>query len=447
LQFLVTISTVTSYEVLAFVVSKDPKMTVLPHFFSEAECDHLINLVEGSWMPSLVGQSTKEALKEQELASVSQKSEQPENTVSHSRTSWSCLLRPAQTSIVERLEHRLAHIAGLPGGVGQMESMNMVRYAPGELFNEHHDGKFRPVTVFVYLNDLPEDDDRGDTFFPVLGLSFKPRKGTAVMWKNATEDGSKADSRMMHAGRAPTKGIKYGVNCFTNETVMRKLVPHIQEVSVENATIQRVSELADGSPTVGEDGSPILCLYKVICDPKIIAIPGFLSQSEVDELLREVKDLSMEPSGPFALGTQVIHRFPFESSPVIEAIEHRCSTVVGQSVDQLSKLQVVRPGMVDGLCNRGCGKYSIYVCLSQADEAFFPRLGVRFLLGPGDALSIPNANFDTGEKREEMRSVRYHRQVDGSAPALGLDCFFHDNPVRAQQKIRKFVLDSEVNAC
>merc|ERR1712232_1361059 len=95
------------------------------------------------------------------------------------RTSQSCILLYAQTSIVERLEHRLASLANLP--VEQLERLVVVRYSPGETFAEHHDGKFRPKTVFVYLNDLPEGD-QGDTYFPHLGFSFVPRAGCAVMW-------------------------------------------------------------------------------------------------------------------------------------------------------------------------------------------------------------------------------------------------------------------------
>merc|ERR1712135_89899 len=79
--------------------------------------------------------------------------------------------------------HRLARVAGLP--VEQLERLNMVRYSPGEYFNEHYDGKFRPRTVFIYLNDLP-DADEGETLFPHLGLRFRPRCGAAVMWSNAT---------------------------------------------------------------------------------------------------------------------------------------------------------------------------------------------------------------------------------------------------------------------
>ncbi|CAK0805176.1 unnamed protein product, partial [Prorocentrum cordatum] len=108
----------------AFVVSTDPKMTVVPHCFSNEECDHILDLVEGNWMPSTVGVTdvNRQALPESERAL--------QNLPSQNRTSWSCQLRYAQTEVVERLEHRLASVAGLP--VSQLERLNLVRYAPGD---------------------------------------------------------------------------------------------------------------------------------------------------------------------------------------------------------------------------------------------------------------------------------------------------------------------------
>lgn len=433
----------------AFVVSSDPKMTVIPHFFSEVECDHLIQLVEGCWMPSLVGGANYVKGKSNDFAK-----DAVENTVSQTRTSWSCMLRYAQTDVVQRLEHRIASIAGLPHGVAQMERMNMVRYAPGEFFNEHHDGKFRPKTIFVYLNDMedgehpsrPEDHD-GDTFFPVLGYSFKPRRGTAVMWENATADGQKEDSRMVHAGRAPLRGVKYGVNCFTNEKPMRELVGFQRHVTPEEAVVTRVADLAEpgssGYPS-GPNEKPSLKIYEVVTDPKLIAIPGFLQPEEVEHFLEMANGITIQPTGPFRAGTQTLRHLPFEATPTVLSVEGRMVAVSGEPLDNLAQLRIVRPSTEEGLCNRGCGKHSIYVCLRGHEEVFFPRLGLRFILAPGDALSWPNVNFETGSAREEMRTYRVHRYENGAESAIGLDAYFHDNPLRAQQKVRAFVSDDDV---
>lgn len=115
----------------AFVILGDPKITVIPNFFSEAECVHLQELVEASWMPSLVGDNNKCTMKDYDRGSL-------ENILAPTRTSWSCMMRYAQDSVVERLEHRLLSIGCLP--MENLERMNAVRYAPGEYFNKHHDG-------------------------------------------------------------------------------------------------------------------------------------------------------------------------------------------------------------------------------------------------------------------------------------------------------------------
>lgn len=429
---------------MAYVVSTDPKMTVLPHFFSEEECDHLINLVEESWMPSQVGGAKQAANTGPAGKDLTQ--EDLDNTVAQSRTSWSCMLRYAQTDVIERLEHRLAAVAKLPEGVAQVDRMNMVRYAPGEYFNEHHDGKFRPITIFVYLNDLPEDEEAGnilphpsgDTFFPVLGYSFKPRRGTAVMWENTVDNCVTEDSRMVHAGRAPAKGVKYGVNCFTNEKSMREIIYGTREVAYDMAAVSKIADLAEAS----DDG--ILRSYEVVSEPRILAIPGFLKPEEVEHFLEQANGCSIQPSGPFKAGHQTVRILDFAASPIVEAVECRMVAVANEPLDHLAKLRIVRPGTEQGLCNRGCGKHMVYICLSQQDEVFFPRIGIRFQLSRGDALCWTNVNFDTGFAREDMRTYRMHRSEGGAEPAMGIDGYFHDNPLRAQQKLRKFMSDNEV---
>jgi len=70
------------------------------------------------------------------------------------------------------------------------------------------------ITIFIYLNDLPEGDE-GETHFIRLGLKVVPRAGTAVMWDNTLPNG-KADERTFHQGLPPKTGVKYGLNCFFN---------------------------------------------------------------------------------------------------------------------------------------------------------------------------------------------------------------------------------------
>jgi len=415
-------------------VSQDPKMTVIPHFLSEFECAHLISLVEGCWMPSLVAgaQSAKDL----------------ENKMSTTRTSWSCMTRYSQTEVLERIEHRLASTSGIP--LSQLERMNMVRYAPGEEFGEHHDGAFRERTVFIYLNDLGDDDDAGDTFFPVLGLSFKPRCGTAVMWGNAQPDG-KEDSRMLHAGRPPNAGVKYGVNCFINKQDLRT-IRDCAEVPLDSASIVNFCDLtlqpgdvdgAAGKAKTNESAEePQLVLFSFSQDPEIKAAPGFLTAAEVEHFLEQARNCDLSKvrlQGAFPETTQTLKVLEAEGTPTILSVEQRLEAISSSPLDYLARLRIVRPGTQHGLCNRGCGHTSLYICLSQQDELFFPRMGLRFKMRSGDLLLWKNLDFSTGAAAEDFRTIRVHRgQSDTDAPVFGLDAFFHDNPIRVQQKGRDF---------
>mmetsp|Transcript_68885 Transcript_68885/g.183497 ORF Transcript_68885/g.183497 Transcript_68885/m.183497 type:complete len:118 (+) Transcript_68885:532-885(+) len=46
--------------------------------------------------------------------------------------------------------------------------------------------------------------------------AIRPRKGMAVMWNNRKPSGEE-DELMRHEAQAPTKSIKFGLNCFVNE--------------------------------------------------------------------------------------------------------------------------------------------------------------------------------------------------------------------------------------
>lgn len=494
----------------AFVVVKDPHMLVIPNFFSDAECEHLIELVDGYWIPSLVGKATYSSDEDYAKGNLS-------NVLSETRTSWSCMLRHNQTSVVERIEYRLASLAKMP--VGQLERLNMVRYAPGELFNEHHDGKFRPKTIFVYLNDLPEGDDAGDTFFPFMGLSFRPRRGAAVMWSNVLPGEDEEDARMLHAGRAPSLGIKYGVNCFFNMNTMRLTAAVGADVDAGEAHVVRVGDLVGPSVAAASEGiadqsgssaespggeakagagaggptDPLanasgggdltgqasnsddptaqgrsenakasgrpassLKAYKLVKDPAIVAVPGVLNDEEAAHLLELaategppccVANSGLPGAALLRNGTEVLRTLDAEETSTVEAIECRLSACAGLSLGSLARLRVVRPGTQTGLCNRGCGPKSGYVCLCDSEEVLFVHLGLRLVLRRGDALFWPNVDWSTGKAVEDLRTLRKHLGLGATGEAegtVGLDVFFHDGPVRDQQKLRTFVTEIDL---
>ena len=121
-------------------------------------------------------------------------------------------------TLVGFVRARIAALAGVP--IEALEPTQVLRYEVGQQFGVHVDfldvskpGQARDVeehgqrgmTVLVYLN---EDYEGGETAFPDLGLSFKGRKGDALMFWNLTESGE-PDWRTRHIGTAPTRGVKW----------------------------------------------------------------------------------------------------------------------------------------------------------------------------------------------------------------------------------------------
>ena len=113
---------------------------------------------------------------------------------------------------------RIGALVDVP--VGALETTQILHYKVGEEFGAHYDfldlrfpglakdaaehGQ-RAMTVLVYLN---EDYAGGDTAFPVIGRSFKGKKGDSLVFWNLNEDNT-PDFNTQHVGTAPTSGEKW----------------------------------------------------------------------------------------------------------------------------------------------------------------------------------------------------------------------------------------------
>ncbi|CDJ53963.1 2OG-Fe(II) oxygenase family protein, putative [Eimeria brunetti] len=195
-------------EVQVLRVFRNPDVMIAPNLITKEHCLHLLKLADGKWTRSKTS-----------IGKTSAPQAAYKTTESQTRTSYSVMLEEAQTPGVESVELLACALAQLP--LQHLESLVLVRYAEGEYFAEHHDGGFRPKTVLLYLNDV---EDGGYTHFTRLGLKIGPSQGSGALWSNVTPRGE-MDFRTVHAGVAPTKGTKYVVNCFFNETVVRHAKP------------------------------------------------------------------------------------------------------------------------------------------------------------------------------------------------------------------------------
>lgn len=111
----------------------------------------------------------------------------------------------------------------------QIEGLMVVKYNKSEQYYDHHDyfepddvDKMGPegqriATFFVYLSSLDEDEG-GETEFPMLDIKTKPSKGTAVFWWNQDSNGDLINETL-HRGNPvlSSNKIKYGLNIWIRE--------------------------------------------------------------------------------------------------------------------------------------------------------------------------------------------------------------------------------------
>lgn len=172
-------------------LSERPDISTFPGLFSPAECDFLIAEAAPLLQPSVVidprtGQQLRNPVR-----------------TSDSMSFGVYLEGPA----VHALNRRIA--AATDTDAAQGESLQVLRYRPGQEYKPHLDAvageaNQRILTLLVYLNDGYAG---GETAFLRTGLSFKGKKGDALLFRNALADG-RADDLTQHAGLPVSAGEK-----------------------------------------------------------------------------------------------------------------------------------------------------------------------------------------------------------------------------------------------
>jgi prolyl 4-hydroxylase len=172
-------------------LSEQPYVSVFPALFSPAECDFLAAEARPWLEPSVVIDP--------------QTGRQSRNPIRTSDGMSFALFREGPA--VHALNRRIAAATGTD--VAQGESLQVLRYRPGQEYRPHFDAvageaNQRILTMLVYLN---EGYAGGETLFVRTGLSFKGRKGDALLFRNALADG-RADELTQHAGLPVAAGEK-----------------------------------------------------------------------------------------------------------------------------------------------------------------------------------------------------------------------------------------------
>ncbi len=183
-------------------VAVSPLVYVCPHFLSDAECDHLIEIGRPS-------------LKRTEVIDP----HSPDNRTDTARTSLGVFL-PFITNdpVVLAIKARIAEVTEIRAD--RAERIQILYYGVGGEYRPHYDyfdpattgglvhynrGGQRMATFIVYLN-TPEKG--GETIFPRAELKIVPEKGKALLFYNITEEGN-PDPMSLHAGAPVIKGEKW----------------------------------------------------------------------------------------------------------------------------------------------------------------------------------------------------------------------------------------------
>lgn len=216
------------------VHSRDPWVVSFETFLSHEESERIIQVGGRGWQRSQAGDGVQ--------------------AVRTSSTAWcdpgSCQRDPVLT----RIRRRISNLTLVPER--NAEHMQVLKYDTGQFYRTHHDQNSpltsawgpRMYTVrrrsylapeqgahllshllshgpdspllprpccplaqfFMYLND---GEAGGETHFPRLNISVKPKRGRAVLWPSVLDrDPTERDDRTEHEAVTVYKGVKYAAN-------------------------------------------------------------------------------------------------------------------------------------------------------------------------------------------------------------------------------------------
>jgi prolyl 4-hydroxylase len=152
-------------------------------------------------------------------------------TVSETRSNTTATFGIAEVTALHFLvQARMAVSCGVP--LTHFEAPAVLHYDVGEQITPHFDfidprtpdyeqqvraqGQ-RVFTFLIYLND---DYEGGETAFPELGIEHRGVRREGLLFAN-TDAGGHPDLRMLHAGKAPTRGEKWVLSQFIRRNPAR----------------------------------------------------------------------------------------------------------------------------------------------------------------------------------------------------------------------------------
>lgn len=175
----------------------------LPGLLSPAQCDALVAAASARTLePSEVGMGLLDA------------------SVRKSSQTW---FSPGEHPVADALRTKASGIIASTGKFESyaFEAIQVARYGPGGKYDLHYDGDDcqpatcptdqRLATLLVYLSEPPAG---GETTFPLLGKTVRPKKGSAVFFRVADPRTRELYEKTLHAGRPVGSGTKWIANVW-----------------------------------------------------------------------------------------------------------------------------------------------------------------------------------------------------------------------------------------
>jgi prolyl 4-hydroxylase len=178
-----------------------PRVVLFGGLLSDAECDELVAMSARKLQRSTVVNAAT-----------------GEYDVHPDRTSEGTHYTRGENALIRKIETRISELVSCP--VDHGEPIQILHYTPGAEYKPHFDffdptfegndkvlamGGQRIATLIMYLNDV---EAGGSTVFPDVGLDVLPKKGNALYFAYATEDGQ-LDRRTLHGGSPVGRGEKW----------------------------------------------------------------------------------------------------------------------------------------------------------------------------------------------------------------------------------------------
>lgn len=190
------------------IISRSPWIVTFDNFVTDEEVEAILQSVHGRWERSTDTGQTNQFGETGRVLS----------TGRTSTNAW-CRHECQNNPLVRNVANRISEVTRIP--VGNYENFQILQYDVGQHYRVHHDSSERQkllacgpriLTFFLYLSDVEEG---GETAFPTLGISIKPKKGKALLWPSVmSDDPLLIDQRTMHEARPVIKGKKYAANAW-----------------------------------------------------------------------------------------------------------------------------------------------------------------------------------------------------------------------------------------